>query len=79
MWPLEGFFLAFHLVLIGFEVSLMVIHYCLAKSVDDTLGHLILTLSSLYSLCKNIPLDIRTIAETKNRLVKIHIEASSLL
>ena len=70
VWHLGGFFIVFQLGLIEFGFSLLVLNFCLAKSVAGTLIHLILTLSILDSLCKNKLPNIRTISETKKRLVQ---------
>ena len=49
-----------------------IIWFCIffAKSVVGTLGHLIMTLSILVSLCKNIPPHIRIIDEVKKQWVQ---------
>ena len=65
VWPLGGLFLALQLVLIDFGLSLLVLHFCLAKSVVGNLRHLSLTLSILEILCKSIPLKIMIIYEAK--------------
>ena len=61
VWPLGVLFLSFQMGLIGFGLSLLFMHFYLSKSTVGTLNHLSLTLSSLYSLCKNTPLNIRMI------------------
>ena len=52
--------------------------FVLKRQVFGTLGHLSLTLSTLDSLCKNKPPNIRMIDEEKKRQVKIHLEDSPL-
>ena len=47
VWPFGGFFLAFQLGFLEYGLSLLVLHFCLEKSVVRTLSHLSLTLSSL--------------------------------
>ena len=66
MWPLGGFFPAFQLGLLEFGLSLLVLHFCLEKSVVGTLIHLSLTFSSLDILYKKSP-NIKMIAEAKKR------------
>ena len=70
VWPLGGLFLAFQLGLSDLELSLLVLHFCLAKSAVVTLIYLRLNLSILETLCKNEALKIRMISEEKNRLVQ---------
>ena len=65
VWLLGGFFLAFRLDLLEFGFYLLVLNFCLAKSSVDTIIHLRLTLSSLDSLCKNKPPNIKIISEAK--------------
>ena len=78
VWPLGSLFLAFQLVLLEFGFSLLVLHFCLTKSVVGTLSHLIFNFIIFKILCKNTPPNIRAIAEAKKILVQIHLEASSL-
>ena len=47
VWPLGGLFLTLQLSLHEFVFSLLVLHFCLAKSVVGNLGQLNLTLGSL--------------------------------
>ena len=70
VWPLGGFFIAFQLGLIEFVLSLLDIYVCLTKSFVENCIHIILNLSSLKSLCKIIPPNIRIIYEAKKRLVQ---------
>ena len=56
---------AFQLGLLEFGFPILVLYFCLAKSFVGTLIHLILTFSSLESLRKNKPPNIRIIAEAK--------------
>ena len=70
VWPLGGLFIAFKLGLSGFELSLLVLHFCLAKLVVVNLIYLSLILSILDILCKNRTLKIRMISEEENRLVQ---------
>ena len=67
VWTLGGFFLAFQLSLLEFGFSVLVLNFCLEKSVVGTLGHLSFTLSILDSLRKNIPPNIRMISDPKKR------------
>ena len=68
--PLGGFFLDFQLRILEFVFSLLVLHFCLVKPVVVTLRQLILSLSSLDSLYKNKPPNIRMIAGAKKRRVQ---------
>ena len=65
VWPLGELFFAFQLSLICFELSFLVLQFCISKSVFDTLIHFILTLIILDILCKNKPLKSRNIAYSK--------------
>ena len=65
--PLGGIFIAFQMGSLEFGFYLLVLNFCLSKSVVGILSHLILTLSILKSLFKNIPPNIRMIAEAKKR------------
>ena len=68
--PLGVFFLVFQLGLLEFGFYLLVLNFCPVKSVVVTLIYLILTLKRLDILCKNIPPNIRIIAEAKKRRIK---------
>ena len=70
VWSLGGLFLAFQLGLIEFVLSLLDTNVCLTKSFVENCIHIILNLSSLKSLCKIIPPNIRIIYEAKKRLVQ---------
>ena len=63
--PLGGLFMGFQLGWLEFLFSLLTIHFWLEKSVVGTLRNLRFTLSSLESLYKNIPPNIRVISEAK--------------
>ena len=66
VWTLGGFILVFRLGLLEFGLSLLVLNFCPPKSVVGTPSHLKLTLSSMDSLCKEKPPNIKILAETKN-------------
>ena len=67
VWPLGGLYLAFQLSILEFGFSLLVLIFFLAKSVVGTLIQLKFNLSSLESLCKNKPPNIRLFDEVKKR------------
>ena len=67
---LGGLFLDFQLDLIDFGFSLLVVHFCLAKSVVGTLSHLSLNLTNLERICENKPPKISMIAEAKKICVQ---------
>ena len=70
VWPLGGFLLAFQPGLLEVGLYLLVLNFCLAKSVFGTLSQLSLILSILESLCKKKPLEITIISKAKNRRVQ---------
>ena len=78
VWHLGGFFIALQLSLLEFGFSLLVLSFCLSKSVFSILIQFSLTFNILYSPCKNKPPNIRMVAESKKGLVKIHLDDSSL-
>ena len=65
-----SFFPYFQLGLIDFGFYLLLLNSCLTKSAIGNLSHLSSNLSSLDSLCKNTPTNIRMIYEAKTRWVK---------
>ena len=68
VWPLGVLFLAFQLGLTGFLFITHGYTIFLEKSSVCTLSHLRFTFRSLDILCKNIPLNISMISESKRRL-----------
>ena len=70
VWPLGGFFLDFQLGLICFEFYLLVLHFCLKKSVVDIFRNLSFTVSILDNIYINKPPNIRMIAGSNKIIFK---------
>ena len=70
VWPLGGLFIAFQLSLLEILLSLLVLYFCLEKSVVGTLIQFRLTLSSLKTLCTDKTPNIRITVVAKNRWVQ---------